>query len=163
MKASMSRQKSYHEKKRKTLELQEGDHAFLKVTHMTGVGSSLKSTKLTPQFLWSLSDFLEDWSYCLYGDTSTVSLKYAWHFPYASALEVYSWLVTYYRDRRCPIERKSYCGSVACLNWGSESETAHREGDCFSEYGLGRSCWRKSNLGFGEPEEGVLSGFVLVG
>ena len=32
MKASQSRQKSYHDKRRKDLEFQEGDHVFLRVT-----------------------------------------------------------------------------------------------------------------------------------
>ena len=38
MKASQSRKKSYHEKRRKDLEFQEGDHVFLRVTPVTGVG-----------------------------------------------------------------------------------------------------------------------------
>ena len=51
MKASQSRQKSYHDKRRKALEFQEGDHVFLRVTPMTGVGRALKSKKLTPNFI----------------------------------------------------------------------------------------------------------------
>jgi len=51
MKASQSRQKSYHDKQRKDLEFQEGDHVFLRVTPMTGVGRALKSKKLTPKFI----------------------------------------------------------------------------------------------------------------
>jgi hypothetical protein len=51
MKASQSRQKSYHDKRRKTLEFQEGDHVFLRVTPVTGVGRALKSKKLTPCFI----------------------------------------------------------------------------------------------------------------
>ncbi|GAU50577.1 hypothetical protein TSUD_410010 [Trifolium subterraneum] len=47
MKASQSRQKSYHDKKRKDVEFQEGDHVFLRVTSTTGVGRALKSKKLT--------------------------------------------------------------------------------------------------------------------
>ena len=46
MKASQSRQKSYHDKRRKDLEFQEGDHVFL-----TSVGRALKSRKLTPKFI----------------------------------------------------------------------------------------------------------------
>ncbi|GAU49588.1 hypothetical protein TSUD_138750 [Trifolium subterraneum] len=38
MKASQSRQKSYHDKKRKDVEFEEGDHVFLRVTSTTGVG-----------------------------------------------------------------------------------------------------------------------------
>lgn len=51
MKASQSRQKSYHDKRRKDLEFQEGDHVFLRVTPLTGVGRALKSRKLTPKFI----------------------------------------------------------------------------------------------------------------
>ena len=51
MKASQSRQKSYHDKRRKVLEFQEGDHVFLRVTPLTGVGRALKSKKLTPKFI----------------------------------------------------------------------------------------------------------------
>ena len=51
MQASQSRQKSYHDKRRKPLEFQEGEHVFLKVTPTTGVGRALKSRKLTPRFI----------------------------------------------------------------------------------------------------------------
>ena len=51
MEASQSRQKSYHDKRRKALELQEGDHVFLRVTPVAGVGRALKSRKLTPRFV----------------------------------------------------------------------------------------------------------------
>jgi hypothetical protein len=51
MKASQSRQKSYHDKRRKDLEFQEGDQVFLRVTPTTGVGRALKSKKLTPKFI----------------------------------------------------------------------------------------------------------------
>ena len=51
MKASQSRQKSYHDKRRKDLEFQAGDHVFLRVTHVTGVGRALKSKKLTSHFI----------------------------------------------------------------------------------------------------------------
>ena len=51
MKASQSRQKSYHDKCRKDLEFQEGDHVFLRVTPVTNVGRALKSKKLTPRFI----------------------------------------------------------------------------------------------------------------
>jgi hypothetical protein len=51
MKASQSRQKSYHDKRRKSLEFQEGDHVFLRVTPVTGIGRALKSKKLTPRFI----------------------------------------------------------------------------------------------------------------
>ena len=48
MKTSQSRKKSYHDKRRKELEFQEGDHVFLRVSPITGVGHALKSRKLTP-------------------------------------------------------------------------------------------------------------------
>jgi hypothetical protein len=51
MKASQSRQKSYHDKKRKDVEFLEGDHVFLRVTSTTGVGRALKSKKLTSKFI----------------------------------------------------------------------------------------------------------------
>jgi len=51
MNASQSRQKSYHDKRRKDLEFQEGDHVFLRVTPLIGVGRALKSRKLTPRFI----------------------------------------------------------------------------------------------------------------
>ena len=51
MKASQSRQKSYHDKVRKDIEFQVGDHVFLRVNPVTGVGRALKCWKLTPRFV----------------------------------------------------------------------------------------------------------------
>ena len=51
MKASQSRQKSYHDKWRKALEFEKDEHVFLRVTPITGVGRALKSRKLTPRFI----------------------------------------------------------------------------------------------------------------
>jgi hypothetical protein len=51
MKASQSRQKSYHDKRRKDIEFQVGDHVFLRVNPVTGVGRALKCRKLTPRFV----------------------------------------------------------------------------------------------------------------
>jgi len=51
MKTSQNRQKNYHDKRRKPLEFQEGDHVFLKVTPVNGVGRALKSKKLSPKFI----------------------------------------------------------------------------------------------------------------
>lgn len=47
MKASQTLQKSYHDKKRKSLKFQEGDYVFLRVTLVTGVGCgwSLRSLR----------------------------------------------------------------------------------------------------------------------
>ena len=50
VKVSQSRKKSHHNKKRKDLEFQDGDHVFLRVTPVTGVGRVPKSKKLTPRF-----------------------------------------------------------------------------------------------------------------
>ncbi|XP_050915605.1 uncharacterized protein LOC127130680 [Lathyrus oleraceus] len=47
----MSRQKSYHDKRRKALEFKKGDHVFLRVMPVTGVGRVLKSRKLTLCFI----------------------------------------------------------------------------------------------------------------
>ena len=51
MKAAQSRQKSYYDKRRKDLEFQAGDHVFLRVSPMTGVGRALKSKKLNSKFI----------------------------------------------------------------------------------------------------------------
>ncbi|XP_058751983.1 uncharacterized protein LOC131625106 [Vicia villosa] len=51
MKASQIHQKSYHDKISKALEFQEGDHVFLRVTPVSGVGQALKSRKFTPCFI----------------------------------------------------------------------------------------------------------------
>ena len=51
MRASQSRQKSYHDKRRKDIEFQVGDHFFLRVNPITGVGRALKCRKLTPRFV----------------------------------------------------------------------------------------------------------------
>jgi len=51
MKASQTRQKSYHDKRRKDIEFQVGDHVFLRVNPVTGVGCALKFRKLTPRFV----------------------------------------------------------------------------------------------------------------
>ncbi|XP_050919332.1 uncharacterized protein LOC127136860 [Lathyrus oleraceus] len=51
MKASQSRQNSYHDKRRKVLEFQEGDHMILRVTPITGVCRALKFGKLAPHFI----------------------------------------------------------------------------------------------------------------
>jgi len=51
MKASQSRQKSYHDKRRKDIEFQVGDHVFLRVNPVTGVGHALMCRKLTPRFV----------------------------------------------------------------------------------------------------------------
>ncbi|XP_022637116.1 uncharacterized protein LOC106760588 [Vigna radiata var. radiata] len=49
MRATQSRQKSY--KRRRPLEVEVGDHVFLRVSQMTGVGRVIRSKKLSPKFL----------------------------------------------------------------------------------------------------------------
>lgn len=51
MKASKSRHKSYRDKRREDSEFHEGDHVFLRVNPVTGVGRTLKSKKLNPKFI----------------------------------------------------------------------------------------------------------------
>ncbi|XP_020209444.1 uncharacterized protein LOC109794408 [Cajanus cajan] len=51
MKGSQSRQKSYVDKRKKSLEFLEGEHVFLKVTPTTGVGRAIKAKKLNPKFI----------------------------------------------------------------------------------------------------------------
>jgi len=51
MRTAQSRQEIYHDKRRKDLEFEVGDHVFLRVTPWTGVGRALKSRKLTPCFI----------------------------------------------------------------------------------------------------------------
>lgn len=51
MKASQSREKCHHDKRRKDLKFQDDDHVFLRVTLVTGFGRALNSKKLTPHFI----------------------------------------------------------------------------------------------------------------
>jgi len=51
MKASQSWQKSFYDKRKKDTEFQVGDHVFLRVNPVTGVGRALKCGKLTPRFV----------------------------------------------------------------------------------------------------------------
>lgn len=53
MKTSQSRQKSYHDRRRKALEFWEGFHMCFRVTLITGVGRALKSRKLASHFISS--------------------------------------------------------------------------------------------------------------
>ena len=48
---AQSRQKSYADRRRKPLEFKKGEHVFLRVTPMTGVGRSIRAKKLTPRFM----------------------------------------------------------------------------------------------------------------
>ncbi|KAL2318799.1 hypothetical protein Fmac_032675 [Flemingia macrophylla] len=51
IRASQSRQKSYHHKRMKSLEFKEGEHVFLKVNPWTRVGRALKAHKFTSGFI----------------------------------------------------------------------------------------------------------------
>ncbi|XP_016173298.1 uncharacterized protein LOC107615778 [Arachis ipaensis] len=46
-----SRQKNYTDQRRKPLEFEEGDHAFLMVTPTTRVGRVIKAKKLNPRYI----------------------------------------------------------------------------------------------------------------
>ena len=49
--AAQSRQKSYADKRRKPLEFEVGDHVFMKVSPVTGIGRALKVKKLSPRYI----------------------------------------------------------------------------------------------------------------
>ena len=48
---AQSRQKSYADKRRRPLEFEEGDHVFLRVSPMTGIGRAIRAKKLNPRFI----------------------------------------------------------------------------------------------------------------
>jgi len=75
MKASQSRQKSYHDKRRQDLEFQEGDHVFLRVTPVTVVGRALKSKKL--KVYWSVSYTRKNWNGSVSSGFTTASFEFA--------------------------------------------------------------------------------------
>ena len=49
--AAQSRQKSYADKRRRPLEFEVGDHVFLKVSPVTGIGRAIKRRKLSPRYI----------------------------------------------------------------------------------------------------------------
>src|SRR4051812_43115958 len=53
MEASQILQKSYHDKRRKTLEFEKDEHVFFRVTPVTGDGRAFNSRNLTPCFIGS--------------------------------------------------------------------------------------------------------------
>ena len=48
---AQSRQKSYADRRRRPLEFKVGDHVFLKISPVTGVGRTLKRRKLSPRYI----------------------------------------------------------------------------------------------------------------
>lgn len=48
---AQSRQKSYADNRRKDLSFEIGDHVFLKVSPLTGVGRSIRAKKLSPRYM----------------------------------------------------------------------------------------------------------------
>ncbi|XP_050889647.1 uncharacterized protein LOC127094933 [Lathyrus oleraceus] len=83
MKVSQSRQKSYHNKRRKALEFEVDDHVFLRVTPITGVGRALKSRKLTPHFIgpYQISEKVGDVAYRITLPPSLSNLHVVFHVP----------------------------------------------------------------------------------
>ncbi|XP_052735522.1 uncharacterized protein LOC128197509 [Vigna angularis] len=51
LKTSLSRQKSYADKRRRPLEFAAGDHVFLRLNPITGVGRAVRPKKLSPKFI----------------------------------------------------------------------------------------------------------------
>ena len=51
MLTAQNHQKSYTDTRSKLLEFQEGDHVFLKITPMIGIGRAIKVKKLSPRFI----------------------------------------------------------------------------------------------------------------
>ncbi|KAI9095314.1 hypothetical protein K1719_026348 [Acacia pycnantha] len=49
--AAQSRQKSYADKRRRSLKFYVGDHVFLKLSLVTGVGKTLKRKKISPRYV----------------------------------------------------------------------------------------------------------------
>ncbi|XP_025664721.1 uncharacterized protein [Arachis hypogaea] len=48
---TQSRQKSYADQRRKSLEFEVGEHVFLRVTPTTGIGRAIKIKKLNPRYI----------------------------------------------------------------------------------------------------------------
>ncbi|MCI28046.1 hypothetical protein A2U01_0049246 [Trifolium medium] len=59
MKASQSRQKSYHDKRRKDLEFQEGDHVFLESYFDYRSRTCIKVKEVDVEIYWTISNFEE--------------------------------------------------------------------------------------------------------
>ncbi|XP_050908062.1 uncharacterized protein LOC127121651 [Lathyrus oleraceus] len=81
MKVSQSRQKSYHDMRRKSLEFEVHDHVFLRVTPVTGVGRALESRKLTLRFIgpYQTSEKVGDVAYRITLSPSLANLHDVFH------------------------------------------------------------------------------------
>ncbi|XP_050908810.1 uncharacterized protein LOC127122534 [Lathyrus oleraceus] len=81
IKVSQSRQKSYHDKRKKALEFEVADHVFLRVTLVTSVGRALKSRKLTPYFIgpYQISEKEGDVAYRITLSSSLANLHDVFH------------------------------------------------------------------------------------
>jgi hypothetical protein len=61
----------YHDKSRKDVEFEVGDHVFLSVNHVTGVARAMKCRKLTSRFVGPL-EIMEKVGYVPYQITAIV-------------------------------------------------------------------------------------------
>ena len=82
----------FHDKRRKDLEFQGGDHVFFRVTPMIGVGRALKSRKLTPRFIEL---------YQIYEKVGTIAYR-------VDLPPEFAWCVP------CVATPKVYCRSISC-------------------------------------------------
>ncbi|XP_072071662.1 uncharacterized protein [Arachis hypogaea] len=73
MQTAQSRHKSYADQRQKSLEFDEGDHVFLRVTPITIVGSAIKAKKLNPRYIGPLRKYTSDASHIL--EPESVQLK----------------------------------------------------------------------------------------
>ncbi|XP_058756176.1 uncharacterized protein LOC131629403 [Vicia villosa] len=83
MKSSQSYQKSYHDKRTKTLEFQVDDHVFMRVSPTTGASRDLKSRKLTPHFIgpYHISERVGEVAYQITFLPSLANLHDVFHVP----------------------------------------------------------------------------------
>jgi len=76
MKASQSRQKSYHDKRRKDLEFQEGDHAFLRVT-LDRCWTCIEVKETDSEVYRSILDIRKNWNSGVSSGFTTASFEFA--------------------------------------------------------------------------------------
>lgn len=113
MKSSHTRMKRCHDKQKKALEFQEGDHVILRATHMTSVGRALKSKK--PHFigLYQISQRIGFFTYRVAFPPSLSNLYDIFH---VSQLQKYIPDPPHISDGRCTGEREPNSRSVAHLD-----------------------------------------------